>query len=338
MRHSAITLSEQVAQRSLDGEEWDILFCSDMLSLAEFRGLVPEPVRSLPSIVYFHENQVTYPVQHEKEYDYHFAFSNMTSALAADQVWFNSQFHCDDFLTGLGDFLRRMPDYQPLDQLNAIRSKASIHPPGIDSMPTRGKRRDGPIRILWAARWEHDKNPECFFDAVDILHSEGVDFRLSVIGGGESRQILPVFEDAHDRFKAHVDHWGYQETIAEYHAVLAEADVIVSTADHEFFGIGIVEAVAAGVFPLVPNRLAYPEVLAHSDAAEKISFLYDGSTRTLAARLADLAQLVEKSDLWQGDAGRGIRTVDKFRWDSLVPVWDAELLQLCNDKVQQQLQ
>ena len=43
--------------------------------------------------------------------------------------------------------------------------------------------------------------------------------------------------------------------------VLKESDIFISTADHEFFGIAAVEAVAAGCIPVVPEHLAYPEVL-----------------------------------------------------------------------------
>jgi glycosyltransferase involved in cell wall biosynthesis len=53
--------------------------------------------------------------------------------------------------------------------------------------------------------------------------------------------------------------WGYQPDKAYWQALRA-ADVVVSTARHEFFGIGVVEAISAGCWPLLPDRLAYPEV------------------------------------------------------------------------------
>ncbi len=44
-----------------------------------------------------------------------------------------------------------------------------------------------------------------------------------------------------------------------YAELLRSADVVVSTARQEFFGIAVTEAIYAGAFPLLPNRLVYPE-------------------------------------------------------------------------------
>ena len=253
MRHAAITFAEEVASKIDDGAEWDVLFCSDMLNLAEFLGLAPARIRQLPSVVYFHENQLTYPVQVERERDYHFVFTNITTALAATRVWFNSTFHRDEFLDALPGFLRRMPDHVPLGAVAQIRDKSEVRSLGIDDFPRRGVRPPGPLRILWAARWEHDKNPDDFFTALRILAGQGVEFRISVIGE-QFREYPAVFDSARQEFKDYIDRWGYQESRSEYVAALTEADVFVSTANHEFFGISAVEAIAAGAYPLLPKR------------------------------------------------------------------------------------
>jgi len=330
MRHSAITFASQAAKLTEEGQSWDLLFCSDMLNLAEFAGLVPAQIARLPKVIYFHENQLTYPVRVEDERDYQFAMTNLTSALAADAVWFNSQFHADSFLDALARFLKSMPDHQPTEAIEKIRSKSSIRPPGIADFPSRCGREPGPLRILWAARWEHDKNPEDFFEALGILKAGNVPFKISVIG--ESFRDKPdVFEQARLEFSSHIERWGYQQSRDDYQRALSEADVIVSTANHEFFGIGVVEAVAAGAYPLVPNRLSYPEILGLGRIDGAGRFFYDGTAADLADKLRLLAARVEKGSLWPAAVTPAILT-GRFKWRSLATRYDDALEQVCKAK------
>jgi len=324
MRHGAITLADLVNQGAAVGDTWDVLLCSDMLNLAEFRGLADERVGRLPSVAYFHENQLTYPVRHEDERDYHFVLSNLTTALAASSVWFNSAFHRDSFLDALPAFLRRMPDHQPFDAIDRIRAKSLIQPQGINELPPRGPRKPGPMRVLWAARWEFDKNPETFFEALKMVEARGEAFRLSVIGE-QFRESPEVFAWAEGHFADRIDRWGYQGDRSAYESALCEADVIVSTANHEFFGVSVVEAIATGAYPLLPRRLAYPEILGDAEAARQDGFFYDGSAEQLAVMLAGLAERLTRGDLWQGQADRALRAVGRFFWPSLAPKLDDTL-------------
>lgn len=321
MRHSAVTFAADLSGRAAEGDSWDMIFCSDMLNLAEFLALAPSQVRELATVLYFHENQLTYPVRVESERDYQFAMTNMTSALAAKSVWFNSAFHRDSFLGALEVFLKKMPDYQPIEAIEQIRDKAAVYPPGVDEIGGRKKRLPGPLRILWAGRWEHDKNPEDFFKAIETIKSQGVDFRLSVIGQ-QFRDVPEVFERARKTFAEHIDRWGYQPGRADYEKALIEADVFVSTANHEFFGISAVEAALAGAYPLLPKRLAYPEILALAENEEVEEFYYDGSASDLANRLKALAQRLDKGDLWDSNPAKLTRLMRRFKWDNLGVILD----------------
>ncbi len=322
MRHGAVTLVEETERLSAAGECWDLLFCSDMLNLAEFRGLASAAVHRLPAVAYFHENQLTYPTRFEKERDLHFGLTNLTTGLAADEVWFNSAFHRDEFLGAIPKLLKRMPDYRPTGAAGRIRERSRIRPQGITEMPRRdGPRRDGPLKILWAARWEFDKDPRTFFEALELARSAGVEFRLDVLGE-RFKRVPEIFARARESFAERIDRWGYQPRRADYLAALSEADVVVSTARHEFFGISVAEAVAAGCFPVVPRRLAYPEILADlGDDAEE--HFYDGSAPALAARIGELA--ARRDDLWRGDPERGMRAVAGFTWPRLLPRLDSAL-------------
>ena len=147
-----------------------------------------------------------------------------------------------------------------------LEAKSSVHSPGFD-LPAVEPPSDPepwgstPLRIVWAARWEFDKNPELLFDALEKLVDRDVDFRVSVLGERFEREPA-VFERAREGLGDRVDSWGYLPSREDYAAELARADVFVSTADHEFFGLAAVEAMASGAYPLLPDRLSYPELLA----------------------------------------------------------------------------
>ena len=323
MRHSAINFAEEVNGLAKKAKKWDAVFCSDMLNLAEFKGMAGGDVAKIPAVVYFHENQLTYPCRFETERDYQFAMTNITTALAADFVWFNSEFHRSEFLGAIDGFFKRMNDNQPVGTAEKIMKKSAIYPPGITAFPRRGGRKTGPMRILWAGRWEHDKNPDDFFAALKILKESGCDFRLDCIGQ-QFRDGPECFAPARDYFADNIDRWGYQEKRADYDKILCNADVFISTANHEFFGISAAEAIAAGAYPLLPKRLAYPEIL-RGIQNTSCDFFYDGSTKQLAEKLKELSQRIEKEDLWRGQAGCGQLAMRMFGWAIRARIMDNDI-------------
>ena len=317
MRHGAVTLADSLQSRE---EQVDVLFCSDMLDLPGFIGHARGAVAHLPAIAYFHESQLTYPVRHVDERDLHFAFTNLSTAIAADAVWFNSAFHREEFLQAATDMIGRMPAGLPDGIVSLIGQKALVEPPGIEPIPRGERPPDGPLRILWAARWEYDKCPEDFFAALKLLMERNIDFRLSVLGE-QFRTVPPVFEQAKTRLHSRIDHWGYQESRADYVRCLQEADVVVSTAIHEFFGLSVIEAISAGARPLLPRRLAYPEILeplGHDGAA----FFYDGTVQGLADQLEKAANRKLENCLSES----GVRRVaERFFWNRRAPEMDEQL-------------
>ena len=248
----------------------------------------------------------------------------MTTALAADRVWFNSAFHRDSFLEAMHKALRKMPDYRLPDVVQRIREKSAVEPLGIRDITPRERRPPGPLRLLWAARWEYDKDPETFFAALRELKQRGAAFRLSAIGERYA-ESPEVFDQARLWFADEIDRWGFQPSRAEYEQALREADVVVSTAQHEFFGVSIIEAIAAGAFPALPRRLAYPEILNQAAAADLETFFYDGDVESLTHRLSELIDAQNAGDLWHSDPGRAHRAVQRYLWPRRAPDLDAAL-------------
>ncbi len=325
MRHSAVHFASKVNEYIHKSDKWDLLFCSDMLNLAEFHGLVNPSIRLLPSVIYFHENQLTYPNRFYQERDLQFAFTNFTSCLSANRIWFNSEYHRASYLDKMYVFLKNMPDYQPLQYIESIRSKSDVLHPGIPHCKKRSKRHKGPLQILWAARWEHDKNPECFFKAIRLLTQRTSTFRINILGE-QFEQSPTCFAHAKREFAEYIDLFGYQESRGEYETALEKADVIVSTADHEFFGLAVVEAVSAGAKPLLPHRLSYPELFKGDNWQD---CFYDGSPEQLADRLFTLAKQIEADGyLHNFDIDQAYEDISRFFWPNLADQADTNLMKI----------
>lgn len=322
MRHGAVSLAERLRSEHA-GQQWDVLFCSSMLDLPGFLGHACQLVGGVPTVVYFHENQLTYPVRHEDERDLHFAVTNLLTGHAADSIWFNSSFHRGEYHQAVEELVGRLPPGLPGDLVSGLAAKSVVEWPGVEAIARRDVRADGPLRILWAARWEFDKRPEDFFAALNILVDGEVDFHVSVLGE-QFRNVPPVFAEARKRLEGRILHWGYEPSCGEYVRCLQEADVVVSTAIHEFFGLSVVEAISAGARPLLPHRLSYPEILAPLEESRG-TFFYDGTVENLASRLEEWACAAGEDVLPKCPAKRA---VERFFWGRRGPEMDARLEQV----------
>jgi len=246
-------------------QPYDLIVAGSFLPLSDLLALVP-PLAAVPSVLYFHENQLAYPVQGgAKERDFHYGFSQMVSALAATRCVFNSQWNLESFIAEGRALLRRMPDARPPGWMEAIEAKSLVIPvplelpdtaPIIHDAAELG--RSGPT-ILWNHRWEYDKAPQDFFAALEVLASRQTPFKVIVCGERFSK-APEAFETAREWLGDRILHWGWADSRRDYLDLLASADIAVSTAIHEFFGVSMLEATHFGAHPLVPDRLSYPEL------------------------------------------------------------------------------
>src|SRR4051812_49440417 len=67
----------------------DVLFTSDTLNLSAFLRLVPV-LAKFPSVVYLHSNQLPDPTSSARHNE---DLANLSTAVAATDVWFNSRYH-----------------------------------------------------------------------------------------------------------------------------------------------------------------------------------------------------------------------------------------------------
>jgi glycosyltransferase involved in cell wall biosynthesis len=312
MRGGAVSLARMAREL---GERPDLIIASDMLDLATFRALTADWLGGVAAAVYFHENQLTYPLPPGRSRDLSFAWVNYTSALVADAALFNSAFHRREFLGALPGLLGRYHDFRELQTIDGIAGKSQVLHPGIDLASLDGPAAEpdpGPPAILWNSRWEYDKQPERFFAALEALEARGVDFRL-IVAGEHIDPGAATFAAARERWGGRALHWGFAPSRAAYGALLRRADVVASSALQEFFGIGVVEAMYAGCAPVLPRRLNYPDLV---PPALHEACLYDddeGLVELLAAALA--------------------RPTPRERWRELARPYSWEALALAYDKL-----
>lgn len=318
MRGAAITLAEETASWIERHGRPEVVLATDMLDLPAFLGMTRRLLGSVPVVLYLHESQFTYPWSPQQRPDLQYAYVNWTSMCAADRIVFNSKFHRDVVFDRLPGFLRQFPDYTHEYLIDAVGERSTVLPVGVHlaRIPEPRDNAGEPPLILWNQRWEHDKAPEVFFDALARIADGGAAFRLAICGE-KTRQSAPEFEAASRRFADRLVHFGYADQ-KRYLSLLHEADIVVSTALQEFFGIAIVEAVYAGAFPVLPSRLSYPEVM---PAAFHDVILYD-TVDELTERLQwAVGHTAEAKDL----AHRIRPFLARYDWSEMAPVYDEML-------------
>ncbi len=329
MHGGAVNLARQLNQAAAaDGRGPDILFASDMLDLPVLLSLAEPRVRRAPAAVYFHENQFTYPLPSGVERDLGYGMKNLTSALSADAVFFNSDYHRTKFLQGIRDLLAAVPDEVPTWAIDEIAGKSRVLSLGCDLRRLDafrdagiqavadgrwGDATDGPL-IVWNQRWEYDKAPNRLFAALRELKAWGVGFRLAMAGPNQGTPTAE-FLRAREEFGDRIVQWGKVDSFQEYAALLWAADVVVSTAIHEFFGVAVVEAIYCGCRPVLPWGLSYPELIPR-EAHQEVLYKEGQLVEALAAALkAGKAWSIDWQRTW----------VARYDWGTMAKHYDAEL-------------
>jgi glycosyltransferase involved in cell wall biosynthesis len=275
--------------------DYDLVVATSMVDLASLKGFA-ESLANVPSVVYFHENQFAYPTPPYRDEKEPPKWTNLFAAHSADAIVFNSQYNLDSFLEGVSGFADDAPDGVPSDLTERLRAKATVVPVPLesdcfDSSPAREV--SSPLRLVWNHRWEYDKGPERLEAALERLVSEDISFSIDIVG-----QQFGNWPDAFDRIKkkfgAVISTFGYVESRRGYLEILERADVVISTALHEFQGLAVLEAVARGCRPCVPDRLAYRDFFEKEWRYESYVDSPEKDGESLAAKLSGWACNLEE--------------------------------------------
>lgn len=258
MQGGHVTLAPRIAEAA--GERpFDAVLTTSMCNVPALLGLCRRSLGDVPVVLYMHENQLTFPLSEHDRVDLTYPMINWTSMVAADRVVFNSSYHRDEWFDALPGLLARFPDEKHHRFVDAVMEKSTVLPVGADLAAIEAvpcARRERPL-VLWNQRWEYDKGPDDFAAAVTRSFDEGVEFDVA-LAGERFAEEPSAFEVLRELLGERLVHAGWAE-LDHYRRLLRSADVVVSTAHHEFYGVAVVEAIAAGACPVLPNRLVYPE-------------------------------------------------------------------------------
>ena len=312
------------SKREVLSAGYDLLICTSMTDLSALKGMVPALV-NVPVLCYFHENQFAYPASGQQNATVEPLMLNLYTALAADQVLFNSAYNRQTFLEGVRQLLKKLPDFVPGNILDLLQEKSSVLPvPLPDDVFLKEKHNCGDVlQVVFNHRWEYDKAPERMFNALKALDSRGVPFKIHVVGQA-FRQIPPVYTEMREVLSKNIGYWGFINSVEEYRLLLQTSDVVLSTAIHDFQGVAVLEAVAAGCVPVVPDRLAYPELFAGHLRYPSLESEPEKEATALASHLEKIARKKEQGERLIAPDVSGLG------WSALRPFYQQWIIKMAN--------
>ncbi|GAV20486.1 glycosyl transferases group 1 [Mariprofundus micogutta] len=287
-------LSWATEQKDLLQQPFDLIVATSMVDLATLRGLVYQ-LAATPTLLYFHENQFAYPESGHAHSSVEAQITSIYSAMAADRLLFNSEYNRKTFLLGATGLLKKMPDHAPLSALEILEHKSAVLAVPVDDICVehRQTRGDLPVTLVWNHRWEYDKGPERLYLVLKELSRCRLDFQIHILGQ-QFRKRPDAFAMINNEFGEQILSWGYIEDRNAYLQILQQSDIVFSTALHDFQGLAMLEAIAAGCVPVAPNRLAYPEYISTNLLSDSYECEAEHDAIAIAAMIMRVADNIDE--------------------------------------------
>ncbi len=311
-RRSLVTAPSRFAEAINEtSQPIDALVASTPIDLATLLGLLDRSKYRPPTLLYMHESQIGYPAGPKGGQAYRAMITDWNSIMSADKVVVATQFHADLLLEHMPSFADDLVEGFGT-KTRSVLEDLHVVPVGVETSGLHPKVLSGPIRVLWNHRWSHDKNPGEFVHAMTILAAEGHQFELYALG-----EVERSGEKSYRRLQAQLPERirvSGTQTKEIYRQALCSSDLVVSTAQHEFFGLAIAEAIAAGARPVLPDRLAYPEIIPENLSSQ---FLYQGSLEE-----ALRSTLTQSRDEIHRYRYATLEHISRFSWSKVAPKYD----------------
>ena len=252
-------------------ENVHLLFTSEMINLTDLQRIVPRLARR-PSLVYFHDNQMP---SLEQGSTGPLDMVNLNSAMAATEVWFNSQYHQDIFLEKAGALVGRIPEISGRNPVSELRSKSLVMPPPVDlgrvynALNSGAEVHRDPRTLLVDLR---GIDVNLLLMVLQRLDNRGESFNLITIGPQKGLPATLPRTSIHERDEAN-----------QYRA-LREATIFIGMNYGAMSDELIVPALSAGCWPVVPDVGPYAEFI---PPMMHLACLHDGTVESLVSRILD---------------------------------------------------
>ena len=263
-------------------QPWDIFFVSDI----EFWGIeslrLLSQINKVPILIYGFLHAASYTI--EDAFAVAASYQRFTEVgwlAACDRVFIGSEYHRRAFIER-----RLLPLNLPKHEYEVLESKLVVSGNPLfegdyvkkEDLPWAAsppKKR----QVVLPNRFDWEKRPNLSLDLAYLLKREDPSVEIVVCTSRpqftsnrtwllklaremESDGIITIREGL---------------SKAEYHALLDESAVMLSTSIEENFGYCIVEAMMYGCYPLVRNSLSHPELVDHEPA-----FLFDDEDQVIS--------------------------------------------------------
>lgn len=247
----------------------DVLFTSEAMNLADLLRLVPS-LSAKPAVVYFHDNQLP-PLGQRAESPLHLV--NLSTAQAATELWFNSEYHLRTFMRKAAALVERHPELAGLNPLRDLEPKLRLMPPPVDLPLDRDiaiqiKPQRDPNLLFVDTR---DADVPLLNRALGILSATNAPYKLVTVGPlGGLADGLPRYTVSERDEDGQI-------------MALHQASVMISARPQAASDHYAVRALHLGCWPVFPDSGVYPELLPPS--VHELCLYSAGSPESLVERL-----------------------------------------------------
>jgi hypothetical protein len=251
----------------------DVLFTSEAMNLSDLFRRMPMLGRK-PSVVYFHANQLPHP---SATADGPWDLVNLGTAASANELWFNSRFHLNDFLIRAKALIARHPELAGRNPVPDIANKSRLIPPPVETRWGEASSASAPIERCERTIFLNTRDADLptLNQALGDLKRMQEEYSLVTVGPVDS-----LSPDLPRRTVGEMDDLAQLKALQEAGTYLSASPGI--PCDHH-----LVRALAGGCFPVLPEDGVYPELIPpHLHRA----CLYDGTPESLLAHLLDAWQ------------------------------------------------